>query len=63
MGGTHNYEEMQAPGPTPFDIGQTAFWEGAALGDNPFEWLSDDWHAWRSGFYRAEAVFAQGESF
>ncbi|CAD9228383.1 hypothetical protein BCEN4_800048 [Burkholderia cenocepacia] len=63
MGGSKNLEEIQAPGPTPFDIGHIAFYDGVTFEANPFAWLSDEWHAWRSGWINAEAGFNEGEAF
>ncbi|KUZ07015.1 hypothetical protein WI28_23115 [Burkholderia diffusa] len=56
-------ENPRSTGLTPDARGYDGFYDGLVLDDNPHEWLSDDWHAWRAGWCRAEANFAEGEAF
>ncbi|RQT96082.1 hypothetical protein DF165_13005 [Burkholderia cenocepacia] len=63
MGGSNPSLAPNPAGLTPDARGYDAFYDGLVLDDNPCEWLTDDWHAWRAGWCRAEANFSEGESF
>jgi len=64
MGGSNNPQENPGcQGPGARARGFDGFYNGLVLDDNPFEWLTDDWHAWRAGWCRAEADFSEGEAF
>ncbi|WP_321921050.1 hypothetical protein [Burkholderia sp. BCC1998] len=56
-------ENPRTTGLTPDERGHSGFYNDLVLDDNPHEWLSDDWHAWRAGWCRAEAEFNEGEAF
>jgi hypothetical protein len=39
-----------------FDQGAAVARKGGFLSDNPHEWGSDMWHAWREGFWDSRRV-------
>ncbi|MBN3781136.1 hypothetical protein G3O06_26855 [Burkholderia sp. Ac-20345] len=56
-------DQPRSTGHTAVARGHDGFYNGLVLDDNPFEWLSDDWHAWRAGWCSAEETFNLGEQF